>query len=68
MVESAEIADDNKLEAVSLDEIHSLPQIAGAFYVYETEEKWSIRFRVIRDHRKDGSVALHPQITASDGN
>lgn len=53
---------------LTLDEIKALPQIAGAYYVKnEKSEAWSFRLRVIRERRDDGTRALHPQISASDG-
>jgi len=53
---------------VTLEEIKALPERAGAYYVKgENQENWDFRFRVVREHRRDRSRALHPQITASNG-
>ncbi len=57
-----------ELDFVTLDEIKTLPELAGAYYVKgENQENWDFRFRVFRERRQDGSRALHPQITASNG-
>lgn len=52
---------------MTLADIKTLPELAGAFYVEESEQVWWVRFRIIREQRADKSEAKHPQISASDG-
>ena len=53
---------------LTLEEIRALPEMAGAYYVRgDLPDSWRFRFRILRELREDGSQALHPQITASDG-